>query len=495
MLTCGKLIQTAGAPLDPAALAYKNAHGITLARTKKISLFLRGLEALNLRSNLVDAACYREDTQPSSTLAPSILGVYDVTLVGSPERLWNGIDFNGVDQYGYSEVAAQTGARTLMALQSGMIDSTCAGDSPVISFHSTLTNYNLRSNLSNRNPGCFSYGGGSIRSAAVNGWTGLTPLLNLLSIRDDAQAGATSFSNKRLTPGSYIPPASIPTYNRGSTQGEASHTLNQIRLCVLANATFSTISAHSRAIVSGWLLFNKALSDQEETDVVNLLGRTLFTKYRMTWEGDSIDNDLSEWWNNGKYGNGGNVEFAHIWDGGNTAEICMNTLGRNDENYKGFNDLNLPNDSIPTYAVLGAGTNDFGVDAVSAATIFSRLAACWAYAKARGAIVIARTILPRYDDDQRLGDPAFGPILEKRTALNNLIRAQEGILYDVLWDTDQWIVDNVSIPDGHTVDWNTDIYRDVDANGGLHLVRTRTKGADLLCNYLGEILKSKGLLP
>jgi hypothetical protein len=492
---------TAGGSLDPVAIAYVSAHGITAARARNISQFLRGLDTLGLRSNLVDAACYRSDTQPTGATAPSIKGTYDVTLVGAPLRRLNGIEFDGATQYGYSEAATQTGARTLMILQSGITFGTCPLDSAVVAFASNISSYSLRTNFSNKNPNVFSYGGGSVRSVNVTSptsWTGGTSGLSIISLRDDAAGGASSLSHVNMTSLPWVPPATKPVYAKTYGQGEASHSLNQIRLCVTANNNFSTKYGYANALVAGWLLFDKALTDDEELDVKELLDRTLYPKYVMVWEGDSIDNDLSGGgWYAGKYGRGANMELLHVWDGGQAAANCVTQLGVTAVGNKGFTDANLANGNTLTFAVLGAGTNDFGVDAVTAATIFSRLATCWAYAKERGAIVIARTIIPRYDDDQRLS--GFGPLYDKRRELNDLIRAQEGILYDILWDTDQWVMDHsttIEVIGGKSQksDWDTTIYRDVDVNGGLHLVVTPGGGANLMADELGAILTARNLI-
>lgn len=85
---------------------------------------------------------------------------------------------------------------------------------------------------------------------------------------------------------------------------------------------------------------------------------------------------------------------------------------------------------VPAVLFIAAGTNE-EYSAGSAASMMAALSAYWAGAKADGFSVVAFTVPPA---ESFMNNSVAGP---KRVALNDLIRAQAGLNYDRLVDTDR----------------------------------------------------------
>jgi hypothetical protein len=126
--------------LTPEAKAYKAAYGISNAAATKISNFFKGLSDIGIRSNFLDGAVLRADSQPvSGSTIPSLLGLSNLTITGSPSRLRNGIYFNGSLQYAKGSIVSSTGARTLVGLHCGTLDNTNASAQPIFRLSNGLT--------------------------------------------------------------------------------------------------------------------------------------------------------------------------------------------------------------------------------------------------------------------------------------------------------------------------------------------------------------------
>lgn len=474
---------------DAQAQAYQSASGISNEAMMRLSGFYKGLDTLGLRANLVDGAAYTDDMNAmNGTSLRSLKSVINLTTVGGPTQRPNGIYFNGAGQYAVGDTPAVAGARSFIGFNYAALDNVDNRSQVIFQ----LRNIGTAAFLGIQTAGGANNGqiasfavGGTVRIITDTSWgrnpkeltvpvhpyPSVTTGLIKQGVRDDALATATSFSSMRY--GGMLP------FTRQSMQGEASYSMNQLRICVTGNATLSTIDHTTERIIPGWLYFNKALTDAEELAVMNLVDITLIPRFRFIWEGDSITNDMRQRAIGKAFWNGANVDWYDIWEGGQTAANAISQLGTD----LGLNDTNLGG-NFPKIAFIAFGTNDVGNPAFnnkSVETFHSELRTLWAYARARGAKVIANTVFQSVfiTDNGREAD---------RIALNELIRKDAGIYYDVLLDRDAWINAATNV---------RPIYNDLDMirPGGVHLNLNPGKGSDLLTQYMSDQLLNLGLLP
>jgi hypothetical protein len=408
-----------GTLLDPEALAYKDATSLSSDRTLRISNFFKGLDALGIRSDFVDGAVFRADSNANGSTAYSLRGLANATLTGSPEWRRNGLYFDGVDDWALASIPDQTGARTFVTLHAGSLDNadTTPGD--------TIAKFD-RSNgyfAQMQHAGVTGLAGsfaGTARTISPLTWSRNTERLAMATLRDDALEDADSFSHQDF---GFLAGA------KASTQGEPSHMLNRLVIGTTANAGLTSFYRYTERLVAGWLIFNGALTDTQCANLSALLRTTLFPQVRWVWEGDSITNFLRQrahekcaaFW-------GANMDFVQVQAGGETSAEGGAQLGT----ANGLNTGGNLDGDVPAIASVWFGANDLGAFSAAArpvATIHANLRTIWAYAKAAGVPVVAWTVMRAgsIDSNSREAD---------RQLLNALIAADEGIYYDVLVDAD-----------------------------------------------------------
>lgn len=467
--------------LTPEAKAYKAAYGISNTAATRISNFFKGLTDIGIRSNFLDGAVLRADSQPTSGVSiPSLLGLSNLTITGSPSRLRNGIYFNGNLQYAKGNTVSSTGARTFIGLHCGTLDNTDATSQPIFRLSNGLTTTILA--MAN-NAASFGQAQSFVSTLRVTpgnpGWSRNTTSIASVSIRDDAAVGASSFSMRRLTT------IGGTTYTRTSTQGEASHTLNRLRMCLFSNNGETTVYSSIERTIPAWFLFSKALSDTEENNLQTLIGNTVLPKWRYVFEGDSIQASYI----GGRYSDKGvwkaaNLDAVNLAVGGAGAVERAAAIGGN-----GLTTSNIAN-NMPTVVDIAAGTNDLGNYSAAArpvSTIHAALRTLWAFVRSTNpnALICASTVMQSsyITNQSRESD---------RIALNDLIKADEGIYYDVLFDKDAW---SFQMTASRPVYTDAAIFVQDGGGAAVHPTNTIGGGSDQLLAYMTAILETKPVIP
>jgi lysophospholipase L1-like esterase len=467
--------------LSPEAKAYKAAHGISNSAATKISNFFRGLADIGIRSNFLDGAILRADSQPTSgSSIPSLLGLSNLTMTGSPSRLRNGIYFNGSLQYATGNIVSSSGARTFVGLHCGTLDNTNTTNQPIFRFSNGTTTTNLAMNNNGSSFGQAVSFVSTLRTTSGNpGWSRNTTSIASVSLRDDAAVGASSFSMRRLNT------VDGTAYTRTSTQGEASHTLNRLRMCLFANNGETSIFSSIERTIPAWFLFSKALSDSEENNLQTLIGQTILPKWRYVFEGDSIQASYI----GGRYSDkgvwkGANLFATNLAVGGAGAVERAAAIGGN-----GLTTSNIAND-MPTVVDIAAGTNDLGNYSAAArpvSTIHAALRTLWAFVRSTNpnALICASTVMQSsyITNQSRESD---------RIALNDLIKADEGIYYDVLFDKDAWTFEMTASRPVYT---DATIFVQDGGGAAVHPTNTIGGGSDQLLAYMTAILETKPVIP
>jgi hypothetical protein len=464
------------------AETYQTTHGISDAAAVRLSAFFEGLTDIGIRANLLDGGVFREDLQPSTGDAMSLLGLSDLPLFGTPTREWNAIYFDGVNDYAFGSIVASTGARTLVNVHCGLLDDADSTFEHIVRISNADTNVQLLMAKNGTGPGqAYSYNGTGRTTPGDAGW-GRGTQYSTVSIRDDAAGGASSFSMRQL-----LNPNGVTTYTRRSTTGEASHTLNKMRIALYAATAPETVYSYVQRLIPGWFLFDKSLSDTEEDDLNVLLGQTVFPRWSMVVEGDSISASgfLGLRMPNAGCWRAANMAITNKSVGGEGALERVADLGTVD----GLNATNLL-PGIPVIVDIAPGSNDlnnFTALQRSVASIHANLRTLWAYVRTTNpaATICASTIMPSsYQDD--------GGRAADRNSLNALIRADEGTYYDILFDKDSWI---------HEITATRPVYDDaaifVQDGGGLavHPTTTAGGGCDQLLAYMSAALLTAGVVP
>ena len=470
--------------LNTQAADYQDAHGISDRRALLVSGFFEGLADLGLLSDFKDGAIYRADSQPASgATLPSLLGLSNQTMFNTPVRERHGIYFGGTNQYATGSVVATTGARTFIGIHSGVLGNTDATLQPIFRYQNGESVTQLTMNKNGTAAGqAYSYVAVARTTAGSPGWN-RESVFAAVAIRDDATAGASSFSMRRLMS------ADGTIHTRVSTQGEASHTLNKLRIVRYANNDGSTnYTLMIERVIPGWFIFGKSLDETESENFNTLLGQTLFPKWKMVWEGDSITNyvqlralDKGCW-------RAANVSWQYVGAGGETSVNGVAQIGTG----TGLNTTNLA-DTMPTVVDIAFGANDLGNFSEAAlpfATIHANLRTLWAYARSTNpnAVVCAHTVMQSSYITAR-GREA------NREALNALIRADAGVYYDILQDRDAWSMAATAL---RPVYLDASLFIDDDAGAGVvsvHPTSTIGGGADQLANYMSANLIAAGVIP
>ena len=467
--------------LTPEAKAYKAAYGISNSAATKISNFFKGLSDIGIRSNFLDGAVLRADSQPVSGVSiPSLLGLSNLTITGSPSRLRNGIYFNGSLQYAKGNIVSSAGARTFVGLHCGTLDNVNATSQPIFRFSNGLTATNLAMVNNGTSFGQAQSYVSTLRTTPGNpGWSRNTTSIASVSIRDDAAVGASSFSMRRLNT------VGGTTYTRTSTQGEASHTLNRLRMCLNSNNGETSVFNSIERTVPAWFLFSKALSDSEENNLQTLIGQTVLPKWRYVFEGDSIQASYI----GGRYSDkgvwkGANLSTVNVAVGGAGAVERAAAIGGN-----GLTTTNVAND-MPTVVDIAAGTNDLGnysAAARSVSTIHSALRTLWSFVRSTNpsALICGSTVMQSsyITAQSRESD---------RVTLNNLIKADEGVYYDVLFDKDAWTLEMTASRPVYT---DASIFVQDGGGAAVHPTNTIGGGSDQLLAYMTAILETKPVIP
>lgn len=467
--------------LDPDAKAYQVANGISNTAATRISNFFKGLSDIGIRSNFLDGAVLRADSQPASGGSiPSLLGLSNLTITGSPSRLRNGIYFDGNLQYAKGNIVSSTGARTLVGLHCGTLDNTNATAQPIFRLSNGLTATSLAMNNNGTSFGNAQSFVSTLRTTAGNpGWSRNTTSIASVSIRDDSAVGASSFSMRRLTT------VGGTTFTRTSTQGEASHTLNRLRMCLFSNNGETTVFSSIERTIPAWFLFSKALSDTEENNLQTLIGNTVLPKWRYVFEGDSIQASYI----GGRYSDKGvwkaaNLNTVNLAVGGAGAVERAAAIGGN-----GLTTTNIAND-MPTVVDIAAGTNDLGnysSAARSVATVHSALRTLWSFVRSTNpsALICGSTVM------QSSYITAQGRESD-RIALNDLIKADEGTYYDVLFDKDAWTLQMTASRPVYT---DASIFVQDGGGAAVHPTNTIGGGSDQLLAYMTTTLEAEPVIP
>jgi hypothetical protein len=464
------------------AKAYQDTYGISNTAATRISNFFKGLADIGIRNDFLDGAVLRADSQPTSgSSIPSLLGLSNLTITGSPSRLRNGIYFDGNFQYARGNIVSSTGARTFVGLHCGTLDNTNSTLQPIFRFSNGITTTSLAMNNNGSTFGQAVSIVSTARTTAGNpGWARNTTSIASTSIRDDAAVGASSFSMRRLNT------VGGTTYTRTSTQGEASHTLNRLRMCLNSNNAETAVYSSIERTIPAWFLFSKALSDTEENNLQTLIGNTVLPKWRYVFEGDSIQasyigvrySDKGVW-------KGANLATVNVAVGGAGAVERAADIGGN-----GLTTTNIAND-MPTVVDIAAGTNDLGnysSAARSVATVHLALRTLWSFVRSTNpsALICASTVM------QSSYITAQGRESD-RIALNNLIKADEGTYYDVLFDKDAW---SFQMTASRPVYTDASIFvQDGGGAAAVHPTNTIGGGSDRLLAYMTAILETKSAIP
>lgn len=462
--------------LTEEAAAYQEVTGISDDAAVKLSGFFEGLEAIGIKDNLLDGAIYKAQYQPESGVTgPSLLGLSNATWTGSPTRMHGGMYFNGVDQYGQAPIPTSTGSRTFAAMHSGFLANTDTATRPILQLLNTAGTHSCAIYNNGTTYGyAVSYGGGAARQTTGDpGWSRNKLYLQNCMVSDDAAAGASSFSVLRA------PLGGLTTYTRRSTQGEASYTLNKLRICMNATAAGTPIYTPIERLIPGWLLFDIALNDIQQGDLAGLLAQTVFPAWRIIWEGDSISNFIQGVAGDKGYFAGANVQWYNRALSGDTSTNGISQLGTS----TGLEDAILDG-AVPTVVELSYGQNDLGLTSDTPAAIHARLRTLWAYVKTRGATVAARTVMQASNvyTTSREAD---------RVTLNTLIRADEGIYYDILVDLDQWCLDFTDVRPYY----DEPLLFNPDDPILVHPRLDVGMGANLMGEWISEVLYNKGGIP
>lgn len=270
--------------IDSEALAYQSVTGIAESATASLSSFLKGLDALAIRSSLVDAGLYQARFQPSSAAtAYSVKGTANLAITGSPIRHENGFLFTNDSATTPSSAQklagafpATTGDWTIVSVAVRDRDASISGQRQAFNALS-VGPWATAVQMQNGN-NWQSYTNVLGIPAAING-----PMLPAeyryrpVSMRNAAVASGTSFSVDAINDNN--PP--IFTTGRGDVSFD--------KLVIGAGTTnFSSFSSYFDGVVPMWFVFSTLLTDQQLIDFNTLLDRTVAPKVKFVFEGDSI---------------------------------------------------------------------------------------------------------------------------------------------------------------------------------------------------------------
>lgn len=470
-----------GGAIDPSASAYAaavEAAGGTLAPqvVRRLSRFWSGLDALGIRSNFLDGACFRADTQPPSGSILSLRGLSNATLTGGT-RGHSALLFDGVDDWLGGAIPDSSGARTIIGPFAGNTHPPSSG-ALVKAWVLTggTTKYRI-SFLGN------SVVGGNLYVAECDGFHNTQWAAMGHSIDNSLYR---TFVSRELNLGYNVADSFVGDKlerNGSPVQakkiGMADKTFQYFCGGAWKEADTGTISSYIMCALPGWLLFNKALSDGEVSSVVALCDTTLWPEWNLVIEGDSIIfkavpyiTDCDPLW-------GGNHKKINLSEGGKHAYTAVANLGTSD----GFDVASNLAGSLPRVALIAIGANDvanYTPAQKPAATIYADLVTLAAYARSAGATVGMSTIIP---------NGTLVPDKEaNRVALNALIVAGAGVDYDFLIDTDTWIYTTTAV---RPVWDDSNIYFDeVHLNEG-----AAGTGCDLWGDYIAGCMDTANCVP
>ena len=258
-----------------------------------------------------------------------------------------------------------------------------------------------------------------------------------------------------------------------------------MRMCLFSNNGETTVFSSIERTIPAWFLFSKALSDSEENNLQTLIGQTVLPKWRYVFEGDSIQASYI----GGRYSDkgiwkGANLSTVNVAVGGAGAVERAAAIGGN-----GLTTTNIAND-MPTVVDIAAGTNDLGnysSAARSVATVHSALRTLWSFVRSTNpsALICGSTVM------QSSYITAQGRESD-RTALNDLIKADEGTYYDVLFDKDAWTLQMTASRPVYT---DAAIFVQDGGGAAVHPTNTIGGGSDQLIAYMTAVLETKPVIP
>lgn len=455
-------------PTDTEVQSYlASVGGLNQSRSNAVSDFFSGLTEIGIRSSFLDGACYRSDTQASGgTVARSLRQRSNANVpAGSFEK--NGVWLqNQMMRFG---VPLHNGQRTLIICTSFDRWNTSALAGVMALANSVYQNnyisyYNTGASSENINVSF--YGGTGISAQSGSGLYIRDQNLAYTVARDNNLGAGVAASIMHECRSNGV------VRNKFSLAGQASHELDFL--------TFGgDASKYYHQLISGWFIFSSALTDQQLTSFYALLDRTLIPRWNLVFEGDSISENVQNGLRAGVAFRGANIIQNTVHTGGETAANGVAQLGT----ASGLNDSNLNGYGFPVIVEIGFGANDLGNFTSaqrSVEAIHADLRAMWDYAKARGAKVIARNVMPR---SWGVG----GDREADRVALNALIAADQGTFYDVLVDASAWAFSATANPNPSL---DTNLFRDQ-----VHLALGQNQGAEQLSRYMSTQVLAAGILP
>ena len=389
------------------------------------SEFLKSLERLGLDGDFVDGMCLRSDMQASSgSTLYSINLETNMTITGSPERTRNGIQWDGASYAAADLSSSLAGAWTVMEMDARERQGSTSG-----------TRIHLNT-----------YGAGDYLRLFQSGIN-----YTLKTSANSGTANFTSLSNKSVSDPSYEiitvrnadPSASgslevnVDEESSQTTTGRGNVVIDEIWIGA-GTDNGSTPVLYSDSMSVGWLIFDRVLTDVEASAVRKVYNEFLHPNKRVYFEGDSMSyTSVGLGYHVRNSGNlfGFRMETLNTSTGGETTIQMVTDIG----NSNGINDQ--ADDGTKTICLIHAGSNDTG-DTVDGAATHANLRTLWQAARDRGMIVVAVTIpgstnLDAIDWDGTAGTGAN----TERAAVNALIQADDGILYDYLLDVDQILTD------------------------------------------------------
>ena len=372
-------LDTAG---DAEAEVYGTLHSLGNSETGRISDFLNGLASLGLKSNFKDAAFYGQRFQPSgSATAFSLLGTGNLAINSAPVMGANGFTFDGVDDYLYNPIFANTtGDWSILTSAARQVYAPTVGQFRAVQFFDTSplgfalqmangTNWQTYTNL-----------GGT--AASMNGARSPNQAsFETVTMVNDKTAGAGSFSYR--------------TSNGDADIVSGRGPLIFDKLAVGAGTTnASTFSNFFDGHVGFWSAWDSLLTASQIDAVNALIGESVAPKYRFVMEGDSIAGTVNGWSKHIESTAGflgGNIDLVNRAVPGETSRQAVARIGLS----TGIDDALFSAD-FPTWCLIQAGSNDSGAsgtaDTTGAVDSLGYLRQLWEAARTRGLKVIACTV-------------------------------------------------------------------------------------------------------
>ena len=422
-----------GAAIDATAKAYQTTTGISKSAARRWSKFLLGLDALSIRTSLIDAVVLRADMQPTGgTTAYSLLGTSNLAMNGTITRHKNGFVFGNDSD------------------SSPTVPSYCTGSFPVTSGDVTMIFASFRpseSNITHTHAPVMLYKPANsatpLPAWTVNSLWAQAEGSNFLAYTYDGLGNFSPFAISAHSPAEtrYMPialsnaavgaagslTARIPGQTTASTTGTGSKTFNRLELGRYSDSGYGSWKNYDDSLVPFVFAFSKILSTTELAGFNALVDQYIHPKYRIVAEGDSMSSStvgLCLFFRDRAGFFGSNMDLVEVATGGETTTQMVSEIGT----AAGINDQG--SSSFPVICTIWGGQNDRAIDGNQT---HANLRTLWAAAKSRGMKVVAFTIT------KSSSITAAGWEADRLLA-NAAIRGDAGLgYYDYLMDVDALI--------------------------------------------------------